>query len=144
MKKIVAALIVVLAVAGVSSAQTAAPSQAQAQQTVTVSGKLELIDGFISVKSGGTTYYTRGLERVVGFIKDLQEGAQVKLEGYAYPLGLPSGYSTLVVTKVTIGGKDYELPKGGMMGRLGRAGAAGKGMMGMNGRGANGGRVGRR
>jgi hypothetical protein len=138
MKKIAAALIVALTVVGISSAQTAAPAQpqAQTQQTVTVSGKLELIDGFIGVKAGGTTYYTRGLERLVGFVKDLQEGAQVKLEGYAYPLGTPSGYSVLIVTKVTFGGKDYELPKGMMGGRFGRAGGFGQGgMMGPDGRG---------
>jgi hypothetical protein len=147
MKKIFAALILVLAVAGISSAQAATTTQAQAQQIVTISGKLELVDGFISVKSGGTTYYTRGLERIVGFVKDLQEGAQVKLEGYAHPLGLPSGYSVLMVTKVTVGGKDYELPRNGGLGRFGMAGAPGqdKGTGMMNGRrGAMGGKANRR
>ena len=145
MKKIVAALIVAFALAAVSAAQSPAPANAQAQETVTVSGKLELIDGYIGLKSGGATYYVRGIERLVGFIKDLQEGAQVKLVGYAYPLGLPSGYSTLIVTKLTVGGKDYDLPKAGMMGRGGMRGNYGQGMMDMKGRGgAMGGRGGRR
>jgi hypothetical protein len=147
MKKTLSALILVLAVAGLAVAQAAPAASAPAQQTVTVSGKLELIDGFISVKSGGTTYYTRGLNRIVGFVKELQEGAQVKLEGYAYPLGLPSGYSMLMVTKVTVGGKDYELPRAGALGRFGKAGSMGQGgRMGMmdDRRGAMGGRGGRR
>jgi hypothetical protein len=147
MKKTVSALVLILAAAGIAMAQAAPAAPTTAQQTVTVSGKLELIDGFISVKSGGTTYYTRGLDRIVGFVKELQEGAQVKLEGYSYPLGLPSGYSMLMVTKVTVGGKDYELPRMGALGRFGNAGANGQnGMMGtMNGRrGAMGGRGARR
>jgi hypothetical protein len=147
MKKTVSALVLVLAAAAIAMAQAAPAAPATAQQTVTISGKLELIDGFISVKSGGTTYYTRGLDRIVGFVKDLQEGAQVKLEGYAYPVGLPSGYSMLMVTKVTVGGKDYELPRMGAFGRFGKAGANGQnGMMDMmNGRrGAMGGRGARR
>jgi len=141
MKKIVATLFIALAMAAVAFAQI----PAQEQETVTVSGKLELIDGYIGLKSGGTTYYVRGLERLVGFIKDLQEGAQVKLVGYAYPLGLPSGYSMLVAAKVTVGGKDYDLPKAGIAGRRGMAGNYGQGMMDMNGRGgAMGGRGARR
>jgi len=137
MKRIIVTLAAALALAGAASAQVAATAPAQAPQTVTVSGKLELIDGFIGLKSGGTTYYTRGLDRLVGFVKDLQEGAQVKLEGYAVPLGTPSGYSYLIVTKVTVGGKDYELPQTGAHGRFGMAGAGTVGpgdMMGMNGR----------
>lgn len=110
-KKIIAALIAACLIAGALTAQTAAT--VQTQQTVTVSGKLELIDGHIGLKSGGTTYYVQGLGRLVGFVKDLQEGSQVKIEGYAQPLGLPSGYAFLIATKLSFGGKDYDLSMNG-------------------------------
>jgi hypothetical protein len=141
MKRMLVAALAALVIAGTASAQNVAPpdqgpgrGQAQAQQS-TVSGKLELIDGVIGLKSGGTTYYTPRLRMLVGFVKDLQEGATVTLTGYAYPIPERAGSALFLVTKLSFGGKDYDLgqrvgPRGGMWMRgPGRGGFRG-GMMG--------------
>lgn len=112
-KKLVLVLVAAVAVASVASAQGAPwrsyPNTTTQAQLVKVDGKLALINGVIGVTSGGKTYYTPMLSRLVGFINGLSEGASVKLEGYEYPLALAPGYSTLAVTKLTLNGKDYDL-----------------------------------
>jgi hypothetical protein len=137
MKRSLIALLAALALAGSASAQSAAapaaPAVAAAQaQLSTISGKLELINGMIGLKSGGVSYYLPRLRQLVGFVKDLQEGATVKLEGYAYPLPNQAGYSIFEATKLTISGRDYDLGQPGAQGPFG-----GKGMRG--GMGARGG-----
>jgi hypothetical protein len=128
------AALAAVAIASSASAQAqAAPAQAQPQgqaqrQLVTISGKLELIDGMIGLKSGGTAYYTPRLRILVGFVKDLQEDATVNLTGYAYPLPNRAGYAVFFVTKVSFGGKDYDLgQRGGPFG--GRGWGEGRGGM---------------
>jgi hypothetical protein len=127
MKRLIVVCLAALGVAGFATAQAGTPAPANSRaQTITVSGKLEFIDGTAGLKADGTTYYTPQLLRLSGFIKDLQEGATVKLEGYAYPIPSKQGYSMLMVTTLTINGRDYDLkqdrPFGprGMMGRGGR------------------------
>mgnify|MGYP005846432069 CR=1 FL=1 len=131
MKKIAVVLVIALAGAGVLVAQAApwgAPGYSQPQvQTVKVDGKLALINGIIGLKSGSKTYYTPMLGRLSGFVEGIKEGALVKLEGYEYPIAAAPEYATLIVTKLTVGGKDYDfsqLAYGGMS--YGRRG----GMMG--------------
>jgi len=95
--------------------QTAAP-------TITVEGKLALINGTIGMQSGTKTYYLPGLERLAGFIDGVKEGSSVKVEGYEYPLAAASEYSIVRVTKLSVGGKDYDLSqtgRGNMMGGRG-------------------------
>jgi hypothetical protein len=133
MKRMCMAALVALVIAGTASAQGAAPpNQAAAQpQQISISGKLELIDGVIGLKSGGTSYYTPQLWRLVGFVKDLQEGAQVTLTGYAFPVPEGSGKVFFAATKLSLGGKDYDLgQRGGPFGRMRMRGPGRDGMRG--------------
>jgi hypothetical protein len=131
MKRSLLAFIVALAIAGTASAQAAAPSTAPSAkpgaqaQLITVSGKLELINGIIGLKADGTTYYAPRLRQLVGFVKELQEGAAVKLEGYSYPIPNSAGFSMLAVTKVSVAGKDYDLSQNGGFGGMGMRGGRG-------------------
>jgi len=78
-------------------------------EKATVSGNLTLTQGMIAVVSGDTTWLVRGLDRYVGFIDGLKEGAQVTLEGYAMPSPRNDKTKSLQVQKMTLNGKDYEL-----------------------------------
>jgi len=121
MKKIALALTGALLVAGMGFAQSPAPAQTVAQAQVTkVTGKLELIQGEIGLKSGGKTYLVPELQRVAGFIKGVEEGGTVTLEGYANALPYTSDVIFLHATKLTVGGKDYDLGQAGPYGRGGR------------------------
>ncbi len=94
-------------------------------------GKLEVVNGFIGIKTDGASYILPRLRMLVGFVKEIQEGAAVKIEGYAYPIpswsSSQGGYSILAITKLSIAGKDYDFGqfggpfpfgrRGGMMGR---------------------------
>jgi hypothetical protein len=138
MKKIIALLLSGLIVAGTLSAQAAAggTAPANATQTATVTkveGKLALVNGMIAIQSAGKTYYVGGLERLIGFIDGLKEGASVKVEGFARALPAAPEYIHLRLTKLTFNGKDYDLSqfggkgmgRGGMMGGRGFDGGAG-------------------
>lgn len=131
MKKIAVVLVLALVGSGLLVAQAAPwgpPGYVQPQgQTVTVEGRLSLINGIIGVKSGSKTYYTPMLGRLSGFVEGLKEGAWVKMEGYEYPIAAAPEYATLYVTKLSVGGKDYDFSqlaygggigwkRGGMMG----------------------------
>ena len=120
MKKLALVLVAALAVATVASAQGmpwgAYPNSTAQAQLIKVDGKLALINGMIGLTSGGKTYYTPMLGRLVGFVSGLSEGASVKLEGYEYPFAYAPGFSTLAVTKLTLNGKDYDLSNSGGFG----------------------------
>jgi hypothetical protein len=85
--------------------------QGGAAQTATVSGTLQLQNGTISVVNGNTIYYVPALERFIGFIDGLKEGAQVSIDGYAAP-----NTNYLQAVKLTIGGKSYDLVVAGPQG----------------------------
>jgi hypothetical protein len=87
------------------------PSQQPAAEQVTVSGALTIVQGSLAVKSGDTTYLVSGLRRYVGFIDSLKDGAQVKLEGSAVTSPQDAKIKMLRVSKLTIGGKDYDLAR---------------------------------
>jgi hypothetical protein len=78
------------------------------RETTTLTGKLELINGQIALKQGETTYYVAGLQRLIGFVDGLKEGAEVTLEGIA--LAYPGNGETrsLLVSKLTLNGKEYD------------------------------------
>lgn len=145
MKRILIIVAAGLIAAGSLSAQAFGPgplaaTQTQNLQTVKVEGKLALVNGMISVQSGGKTYYVGGLNRLIGFIDGLKEGSSVKLEGYAVALPAAPEYLHLRVTKLTFNGKEYDLSNSfgrgiGAMGFMGRNGSAGQ----FNGRGGRGG-----
>jgi hypothetical protein len=114
MKKTALALIGVLLVAGMGFAQSAAPAPAQPQaatqaQLIKVTGKLELIQGVVGLKSGGKTYLIPKLGRLAGFVKGVEEGATVAVEGYERALPYASDVVFIMATKLTVGGKDYDL-----------------------------------
>ena len=75
-----------------------------------MSGTLQLVDGQIVVMGGGTTYITRDIQRLVGFIEGLKEGATVKVEGVASAPLMNANALFLRVSKLTVGGKDYTFP----------------------------------
>jgi hypothetical protein len=79
-----------LIAAGSLSAQAFGPASAPAARPRMLDRKGRrqtcLVNGMIAVQSGGKTYYVGGLNRLIGFIDGLKEGASVKLEGYAFAL----------------------------------------------------------
>jgi hypothetical protein len=133
MKRTIMAVLAALAIAGAASAQGSAnpppKGQDQLPQQTTISGKLEWIEGTIGLKSGGSTYFAPQLRMLVGFVKDLQEGASVTLTGYAMKVPYGSGSYFFHAVKLSFNGKDYELGQGGMMGR-GFGGGRGQGCFG--------------
>jgi hypothetical protein len=149
MKRIIVIVAAGLIAAASLSAQAIGPRQnfapgtanaAVTQEVVKVEGKLSLINGMIGIKDKDKTYYVGGLNRLIGFVDGLKEGATVKLEGYAVAVAGAPEYLHFRATKMTFAGKDYDLSqtmgRGGMMG----AGPQGGGMMG--GKGGAGGRGG--
>ncbi|MDR2364229.1 MAG: hypothetical protein LBD65_07425 [Spirochaetaceae bacterium] len=76
---------------------------------VTVNGNLAIIDARIGLKSGDNTYYVMGIDRLIGFVDGLKEGAPVTLEGYEFPLPDAPEYRYLRVLKLSFNGKDYEV-----------------------------------
>ncbi|MCX7656278.1 MAG: hypothetical protein N2Z76_07110 [Treponemataceae bacterium] len=127
MKRLGAILIIGVLTIGALSAQAFGPGPGgpgatiatQNLQITKIEGKLALVNGLIAVQTGGKTYYLRGINQLVGFIDGLKEGASVKLEGYAMQFPAAPEYYHFMVTKLTIGNKDYDLsnrPFTGMMG----------------------------
>ena len=80
-------------------------------EQVSVTGNLTIIQGSLAVKSGDATYFVPGLMRYVGFIDSLKDGAQVRLEGSAVAVSEDAKTKKLSASKLTIGGKDYDLSR---------------------------------
>jgi hypothetical protein len=78
-------------------------------ENVNVSGNLTIAQGMIAVTEKDTTYLVMGLNRYIGFIDGLKEGAAVTLEGYALPSSQNRTVKLLNVHKMTLNGKDYDL-----------------------------------
>jgi hypothetical protein len=76
---------------------------------VTVSGNLALINARIGLESGDSTYYVVGIDRLIGFVDGLKEGAPVTLEGYAFPGPEDTDPRYLRVFSMSFNGKDYEV-----------------------------------
>lgn len=119
MKKIVLLCLLAALVCGSIFAQSNTPA------TTTIKGTLGLSAGRISVVSGNITYYVRGLERFVGFIDGLKEGAQVSLDGYASAPRVEGQKDRLFYpVTLTLNGKNYEVgsptPFNMMLGRNGK------------------------
>jgi hypothetical protein len=88
--------------------QSRAGPRNENRETVTVTGKLERINGQIALKQGQVTYYTAGLQRLIGFVDGLKEGAEVTLEGIALPYPGNGETLSLLVSKLTLNGKEYD------------------------------------
>jgi hypothetical protein len=80
-------------------------------ESASVSGNLTIVQGMIAVKSNDTTYFVRGLNRYVGFIDGLKEGAAVKLEGFARTNPQDEKVKFMSVQKLTLNGKDYDVAR---------------------------------
>jgi hypothetical protein len=103
MKKIVLFCLFAAIIGGSIFAQSNTP-------TTTIRGTLGLSNGRVSVVSNNITYYVRGIERFVGFIDGLKEGAQVSLEGYATAPTIEGQTDRLFrAVKLTLNGKSYEV-----------------------------------
>jgi hypothetical protein len=116
MKRIVLSGLLALCIAGFASAQMGpwgmgrrGFSPAPAAEQVKVSGNLSIVHGRIAVVSNDTVYYAGGLNRFVGFIDGLKEGAMVNLEGAAYQFSGDGKVKFLRVNKLSLNGKDYDL-----------------------------------
>ena len=119
-KRIFLFLLLILGIITIVSAQNRplprdwrpnAPSPAPRvnREEVKVSGELTIVQGFLAVKSGDVTYLAMGLQRYIGFIDSLKDGARVTLEGYAFNRPQNEKTKLLLISKLTIGGKDYDL-----------------------------------
>jgi hypothetical protein len=111
MKRMICMLTVISCLAGTLFAQnrgTPGAGNREAPATLTVSGTLELINGNIGLKEGDAAYYVFGLDRLIGFVDGLKEGAAVTLEGRAFPAPRQPNFKVLVVSKLSFNGKDYE------------------------------------
>jgi hypothetical protein len=69
--------------------------------SVKVDGVLKLEKGFVAVENADNVYIIPMLNRYIGFISDLREGAKVSVEGYEFK-------NMIRPTKVTIEGKSYD------------------------------------
>jgi hypothetical protein len=84
------------------------PGQREAEKT-SLTGNLGISRGMISLESGGALYYVMGLDRLIGFIDGLKEGAPVSLEGYAFQSPRFSGVNFFRTLSLGINGKTYDL-----------------------------------
>jgi hypothetical protein len=117
MKKILMIGLAVLFAAGTMSAQNknppdigpgSRPGFALPEQE-SISGNLGISRGMLSLESGGSRYYVMGLNRFIGFIDGLKEGAAVGLTGYAFETPRLSGAKIFRVTELRLNGKSYDL-----------------------------------
>jgi hypothetical protein len=111
MKKLAILLMVLLAAASAfaQDGQNRNRQRPEPPATVTVSGTLALANGRIALQSGSDVYYVAGIQRLIGFVDGLKEGAQVGLEGYVHPFQREENAKLLFATKLTIGSKSYDL-----------------------------------
>ena len=109
MKKFVLILAIVALACGGIFAQTAITA-ASGATTIQVSGNLSLVNGRVALKDGGKTYYLEGIQRLIGFVDGLKEGASVTAEGYTSPSNVAPEYVFLRLTKLTFNGKSYDVP----------------------------------
>ncbi|MDR2393148.1 MAG: hypothetical protein LBD93_03180 [Treponema sp.] len=115
MKRSIFCILLLGAVAGLLFTQHRNPwggpdpwRQAALPETIKVTGKLAVLDGMIALQDTDIRYYVRGIDRFIGFIEGLTEGATVTLEGYSQ--ASHSGeFRFLRATKLTINTKVYDL-----------------------------------
>ena len=78
-------------------------------EDVKVSGVLTIDRGMIALKSANITYLVIGLNRFIGFIDGLKEGASVVIEGRAAVIFGDNNTKFLYPQKMTLNGKEYDL-----------------------------------
>ncbi|MDR0447439.1 MAG: hypothetical protein LBH07_02095 [Treponema sp.] len=102
MKKLCFVLVIVFLVIGTVTAQGRGNPRGAYTQTITVEGTLQLQNGHIAVSTGNMVYFVPSLERYIGFIESLKEGARITI------MGNVSG-NILQPVQMTINGKTYDL-----------------------------------
>ncbi|MDR2447420.1 MAG: hypothetical protein LBD58_09075 [Treponema sp.] len=112
-KTIMMSAVILLAAANATFGQAVGNPYVVAPTTQAVSGSLVFVKGRIALQSGGATYYIRGIDRLIGFIDGLTEGADAALEGYAFAIpqsnqGAAVEYMFHAV-KLTFNGKEYDM-----------------------------------
>jgi hypothetical protein len=109
MRKLVFILAIAVLVQSFVSAQGwrgyGQPVMPTAATAVTVTGTLGLQHGRITIQSDDTAYYVPILERYIGFIEGLKDGARVSVEGYVQENGV---YPWIRPVKVTVNGKVHD------------------------------------
>jgi hypothetical protein len=78
-------------------------------ENISVTGNLTIAQGMIAVTGNNTTYLVRGLDRYIGFIDGLKEGAAVTIQGYALNHPQDRTLKFLEAQKMTISEKEYDL-----------------------------------
>ncbi|MDR2783439.1 MAG: hypothetical protein LBB48_06310 [Treponema sp.] len=86
-----------------------------------VSGSLAFVKQRIAIQNGDATYYLRGVDRLIGFVDGLKEGAEAMLEGYAFVIPQKDQNTAVEyvfhVVKLTFDGKEYDLNDGARFSR---------------------------
>ncbi|MDR1029856.1 MAG: hypothetical protein LBL76_03180 [Treponema sp.] len=115
MKRSVFVILLALAVGGLVAAQQRntwdrfnfrGPSTPP--ETLKVTGTLGIQQGMIALQDKDINYYILGLERFIGFIDGLKEGANVSIEGYAWA-SQKAESRFLRAAKLTLNNKEYDL-----------------------------------
>ncbi|MDR2467794.1 MAG: hypothetical protein LBD22_02410 [Spirochaetaceae bacterium] len=92
------------------------PRLPRGSEPVTVNGNLSIAQGKIALIQDDVTYYVKGIHQFIGFIDGLKEGASVVLEGNAIPNRSNEKAKILLVTKMTLNGKNYDVMPPGTRG----------------------------
>ena len=115
MKRKILFVCLVIALAATASAQERERGERQGRtrrpsaEAVTVSGSMIVAHGMPALRSGDDTYLVIGISRLAGFIDGLREGAQVSIEGRAMTSQRDGTLKYLVPSKLTLGGRTYDL-----------------------------------
>jgi hypothetical protein len=78
-------------------------------EVLTVSGNLIVAHGMPALRSGEVTYLISGINRLVGFVEGLNEGAYVSVEGWAITSPRDDSLKILRSTTLTMDGRSYDL-----------------------------------
>ena len=82
-----------------------------AAEKVTVSGSMIVHNGMPALKSGDDIYYVARLNRLIGFVDGLKEGAKVSIEGSVFSSPRDGKVKFLVPEKLSLAGKSYDFPQ---------------------------------
>ncbi|MHB9293535.1 hypothetical protein Holit_02661 [Hollandina sp. SP2] len=113
MKRSLVFILLTVAAGGLLSAQNRNPwggpdPRSAPLETLKITGKLGIIQGMIALQDKDISYFVLGIDRFIGFIDGLKEGATVTIEGYSR--ASPNGeFPFLRATQLTINNKAYDL-----------------------------------
>ena len=85
-----------------------------AAEPVSLTGTLVVSRGMPALQSDDVTYLLGGINRLVGFVDGLKEGAQITIEGNAMTSPRDDKLKIVRPSKMTLNGKSYDLalPRG--------------------------------